>query len=873
MQADDLLNKAKAGDKQALISWSQTYKPLIARLAYQAGIPKEKIRKFQLEVINVFSNRIETIDSHNAENKIIGSAVQLMKKGQTDANENSSDPSLKFEEDEETHKAIQQLPLPERLALILFQFHGKNTQDIGAIVGNSEASVETTIETAMDELRKNLSVATAGDVQKRLDLLAKSYSRVVFPEEEEISPEEMTAAEEPVEERGKTEKAPVNKKTFATLAGASLFLSAVIGASFLFNDQPAETQQTAAEEENPTTVTKGMVKNWEAEYEEIRASAPESLGLSAETFEQLEYVRKADALKERIFSRQNVKQLKDDPQRMQEQVDVLMLNIHTPKGMLDSVGDYKLLSSETSKFLEIYTEKTEQLMVIADGLLEEYKEELSTAEVNGQLSPEKLTYDRENYPDEIKNLTAALSEYTFQYTVHPNEDRFRTIRDTNKFYEIHPFNADMLSMQYLDILRNTPHFDETGMLWPVEQLPYSIIMMATFMSDPMADPVLKGKVEPQLLTAFHALLKGDEHTDIFDSKGIVKEEFQIAWESLLQHNSNPVTFMMLPILEEFGESGWKESAHYDQLAYPDILYAIDLESNGELAEKLPNGNLEIESATLQMGDYDYSDVKSLYKKFSSSHDLSILSGVQPMEIVKLYHYANKVEDIETMWHLTADDELKPSLEEFTSKWRKRPEITETLRHIIIDKGNMHRQGRKISLIAFAEKLEYDNGYHFSQDKILVTERDEIWLMQHQMDEFYSRDDNFESYDSNVQNFYKNMVESGDLKSAQLASPAEIAGVFLLALEKENLQTMRLLVNESDKTIDDEEFKLRWFGDLFPAYSKMDAISLNIDTFNMDIHMIRGHANIIMDAGSMENIHSISVEKTEESWMISDMFGY
>src|SRR5690606_24352477 len=99
---------------------------------------------------------------------------------------------------------------------------------------------------------------------------------------------------------------------------------------------------------------------------------------------------------------------------------VLMLSIETPKGMLDSIEDYSLFTSEVGQFLWIYTDKTEQLMTIADGLLESYKEELADAEVNGVLSAEKLSYSRGDYPDEIEQLTKALNEYTLQYTVHPN---------------------------------------------------------------------------------------------------------------------------------------------------------------------------------------------------------------------------------------------------------------------------------------------------------------------------------------------------------------------------------------------------------------------------------------------------------------------
>ncbi len=880
MYTDDLLNKAKAGDRQALLSWMGNYHTLIAGLAYQAGIPKEKIRKFQLDLVEELGQRIGSIDHHNAEDKIMESAIHLFKKKQAETVQHQDELSFKFEEDEETHKAIQRLPLQEKLVLILFQFHGRNPSAIADILGESEASIESALAAASAELEKNLALMGKGDIQKRLDFLSKSYNRIEFDDEESIQVEMLEEApqeEEPANDSKTEEKMPVNRKTFATLAGASLFLSAVIGASFLFNDQPDEIPQTAAEEgeeENPTIVTKAMVEKWEREYEEIRQSAPDLLGLNAETFDQLEYVKKADALKERTFSRQKVKQLKDDPERMQEQVDVLMLNIHTPKGMLDSVADYKLLTSETGKFLQIYTEKTDELMAVADGLLKEYQKELLAAEVNGELSPEKLVNSRGDYPAAIEDLTSALSEYTFRYTVHPNEDRFRTMRDITKFYETHPFSSDMLSMQYLDVLWNTPVFDDTGMLWPIEQLPQAIISMSTFLSDPMADPALKENVEPQLIHAFFTLLKGDEDNEIFDRNGVVKEEIQTVWESLLQFNSNPVTFMMLPILDEFEESGWKESAHYEQLAYGDILHAIAMENNGELAEKLPNGDLEIESASLVLEDYDYSDIKPLYEKFSATHDLQLLSGSEPMETIKLYYYANKLEDIETMWHLTADDELKPSLEDYIKKWRKRPELTESMRNIEIFEDNLHRQGRKLYLMAFGENIAVSSNYGYMENNLmLVTEKDKIWLMQHQLDEHYAKEENFETYDANVRNYYQDLLDNGSMDSVHLATPAEIAGVFLLALEKEDLKTMRLMVNEMDDSISDEEFKERWLSGHLTGYSEMTGISFTADIFNMGVSGVRGGVNIINKSDSMEDIRYMQMEKVEDSWMIGDMFGY
>src|SRR5690606_18444904 len=317
------------------------------------------------------------------------------------------------------------------------------------------------------------------------------------------------------------------------------------------------------------------------------------------------------------FSRQNVRHLKDDPERMQDQVDKLMLSIETPKGMLDLVGDYQLLGSEISDFLLIYTEKTDQLMVIANGLLDKYEDELPDINDEAQDPIYELTMNKGDYPEEIQNLTAALQEYTFHYITDPIKKKFRMVRDLNQFYSIHPFTSDMESLQYLDVLQSMTYVYVSGEQGSIGYMAYPVISMATFLSDSVSNTALKAKVEPQMLDAFYTLLKGDENMEIFDSKGAVKEEFQNAWQSLIHYNNNnPLTFLMLPILEEFEASGWKKSAHYDMLGYRDIAHAIDMENQGVLEAKLPNGDLEIEEASLLLKDYDYTDIEPLYQEFS-----------------------------------------------------------------------------------------------------------------------------------------------------------------------------------------------------------------------------------------------------------------
>lgn len=873
MRDDDLLDKARSGDSQALGDWVRQYKPTIFRLAYQAGLPIERFGKFQHETLLAISNKLEAIDDSNAENTVMAATIRVLQNDEDAPSAEAEDGSIKFEEDRETHRALQKLDFGDKLAVILNKFHGKPIAETAVILNKPEELIETAVEDAMILLRGELDLASPADVQARMDLLGKSYNRITVPEEDDLLIEEVQMIA-PAPATEKREKTPVKRRTITVLAGASLFLAAVVGTSFLFNEQPENDRQSAAEEEDPTTVTRGMVKNWEAEYEEIRESAPERLGISSDVFEQLEYVKKADALKERTFSRQNTKQLRDDPERMQEQVDILMLNIETPKGMLDAVkGEDTLLSAEVGKFLLIYTDKTDQLMTIADSLLEEYKDELPAADMNDPAAYEKLMYSRENQPEAIENLTASLREMTLEYSVHPNENRFRVIRDINPFYAVHPFNSDFQSSYYLEILRTAPYYDETGLLWPVEQLGYSIMTMASFLIEPTADPALQSIVEPELANVFFAMVKGGTDFEIFDSNGAVNQEHRMVWESMLQLDINPLTYVMLPILEEFEESGWTESAHFDKLALPTILDAVEMEKNGELAAKLPNADVQVSNDVFIVEDYDYSDVQPLYEEFSKGYDEAVLSGIKPLDIIKLYYYANRIEDGEMMWHLTADDRMRPSLEDYLMNWEKRPDLTEEYRVLEVYAGNFQRQGRKVLTMVMGTKLGEMDNYYNTQPFMMITERDQIWKIQHNIDEFHTSTDDFAEYDQNVKNLYNEFTQTGELDSLQFASPAETAGIFLLALEKEDVHTMRSLVNEDGAPTDDEEFKNNWMSGQFPVYSQMEGISFRADTYNLAMLGLTGSVDIFKNVETMEQSHYLPMEKVGETWRIGNMFGY
>src|SRR5690606_26308302 len=104
----------------------------------------------------------------------------------------------------------------------------------------------------------------------------------------------------------------------------------------------------------------------------------------------------------------------------------------------------------------------------------------------------------------------------------------------------------------------------------------------------------------------------------------------------------------------------------DKLEYGDSLEMLKLEQQGELSSTLPNGDFPLESELVDLADFDYERVKELYGRFKKSYDTDLLAGVQPLDVYFLYFYANHEKDPETMYHLLADSDFKPSLEQYAA---------------------------------------------------------------------------------------------------------------------------------------------------------------------------------------------------------------
>ncbi|MDJ0332046.1 sigma factor-like helix-turn-helix DNA-binding protein [Planococcus sp. S3-L1] len=796
--ANDHFRQAQKGDTASLYCWVESAFPDMGRFAYQLGVRYPTLPEFQKTSLLELQKHLGQLTPEQAKIQLYQLLIQRVSIQPIRGESTDLPMILSFQEDQELHDELQNLLPPQRVPIVLFYFHHFSLRDIAAILEISEQQVQQAIDEGLRTIRLTMNLNETQLVQ-RLTMLQKSYQRFV-----PLSPIELDIQRSDEEtlnlESVKTSSTPqpLGKKSTMFLGTAGLFLALVIGISFTVNDQQAKTSG-ATELEQSEIVTDKMMTDWQSQYDTIKKTAPERLGMTPQQFEQLAYVKQADVEMERVFSDNMQKSLKDDPIHMQVVVDRLFRKIETPRGMVDSLaGPNPMLSTETEDFLLDYAAKTDELRLFVDNLLLKYQQELESTIVMDQLSPEKLLAQASSYPEELRLVVEALPEYNLTPIAHPKNSYFRTVRNVDNLTQQQPVMGDLHAGQYLHLLSSEPYFDNSGFLLPLESIPYHLFAMEAALLEEGPSSALLSHIEIAYQQIFWQLVKGSDNSPVFDEQGKVKMDYRIAWNSIA--SSNPMAFIMLPILKEMEASDWTTSTIYDELEFHHVMDALAMEKSGELANKLPNGNLKLEDEFVDLKDFDYSRIQSLYESFEASYDLQLLSGVSPLDVLFMYHYANKQEDATTQWHLLADSPSKPTLETFIKEWRKIPELTKTARWVELSNSSYTQRVKdKVYIYPGIDMYEFDE----QLDLLLVTEKDQIWQIDYRQYESYDLQGEDQQFNQAVESLYASFATDFQAQLLTEAKPSEVAAMFFKAVENEDVPMMKKLMIETHLT--DEEF--------------------------------------------------------------------
>lgn len=167
---DELIARAKQGDRQAFHDLVSLYYPIVERFAYQIGNPATQIEDVTQEVFlrvyrslhqystGKFSTWLYTITLNISrdifrKNKRNQEKIRKLSRQPLPSSTEIGDRLLKNAEHQQLHEVILRLKEKYRVPLVLFYFHEKTYDEIADILSMPTATVKTRVSRARKKLK------------------------------------------------------------------------------------------------------------------------------------------------------------------------------------------------------------------------------------------------------------------------------------------------------------------------------------------------------------------------------------------------------------------------------------------------------------------------------------------------------------------------------------------------------------------------------------------------------------------------------------------------------------------------------------------------------------------------------------------------
>lgn len=610
-----------------------------------------------------------------------------------------------------------------------------------------------------------------------------------------------------------------------------------------------------------------MADEMEQQYAEARENSKQRLGMEEGQFAEFAYVAGADEEKDKLFSRSYLQQHQDDAELFTQQTKELMWMIETPKGMGESLANSGHMPiDEMDRFMQLYFAKTTELQGFAEDIFKNNEDQLpETSEHYGE--PQLLIEEIPEASPELKQLLAAWEEYGLRFRLADPDRMHLLVKDIDQLQQLPQFQTHPFAGMYLPLFMFHPYFDEQGWLVEPNHFIGAFDAMLYLLIDEPTESKLKAEIEVMYEQMFWQITKGAEH-EVYEG-GVVKPEIQNLWKSLSSYDS--LAAILLPVIDEMEDSGWQQSDSLDNLEYGDSLEMLKLEQQGELSSSLPNGDFPVESELVDLADFDYGRVKELYERFKQSYDTKLLAGVQPLDIYLLYFYANHQKDSETMYHLLSDSQLKPSLEQFKADWQPIPELTENAVWVEVQQEMTQRIYKKVMIQPAVAYEEQDIGFHRANplQPALVTERDHIWLVQYEQQEF-SQGADPELQEQGLKAY--EMLASQE-KLPENTSPLIVTYALLHAIDEENFEVANSLLSADAEEQEVEFWRNFASSHEVAGFENLESMSFTASDLNIQ-NDIEASLEILYETNQTEQWYEhLQMALTPEGWRFELYPGY
>ena len=487
-------------------------------------------------------------------------------------------------------------------------------------------------------------------LEERFDLLKTSYERVPsnFDADEVLNKIKEETIPTAKEERHKDSK--WQKVTVWAVSLASIFIIGVLGSTFL-------KENTILEEGQLSETSKKFIDKLKKEYPLEREKRREMLNLPEEEFSQIEFISLADS-NFQYYTDQRYTSLIDGTiyTDLEKRYDEIMDQLKLPSEMVKDIhSKTKLNKEETTDFLDKYYYKVYSFTEYANEKLEEYKNELSAFNVDNLYSINKILENERFLSKEFQNLRKNAQKQSLQLEVIEGGIDIRFHFNYLLTSTLYSGKLDPIADRYLLMMNFEPFTYAWELIYPMD----TTSLVLSFMEQALVTGgVGIPKMETYYTSVFYLLVKGTIENPVFDENGVVKEEYKEIWRNMANEETNsPSPYLLIPIVKEFEQTGWKKSEAWNDFSYGGIEDALHLAKNGDLEQFMPERLAVKNSVNETLVDDDFLQrVHGLYKSFAGTHNQTVLKDAKPEEIVGLYYYCSQLEDEESKYELYIKDD-------------------------------------------------------------------------------------------------------------------------------------------------------------------------------------------------------------------------
>lgn len=659
VEESELMQKVRAGEKDAFEKWMDIYSGDIERFVIQYGCTLKQAADLAEET---FRNLHSQLDSISNEESLVCTLYKKALKSlafvqQTDAPNETIFP---FEEDQELHDQIVNLEMGYKVPFILSQFHKLDDSEIVKITDTSLETVEQAITVAFRDL---------GDAQlkKRLEFLNKSYRRMKSSFRKE---QVFAKPQQEIRTTGKLKQTISKKAMISWIAGIIVLLSLVI--------IPIVT----GEEYKKTSAEKYVERLKESFEQEIGGRYSE-LGLIESTEEDkldynyIWYGNQARADFESMIKRYEGVIDKTgtlNKKKIEDEYGKIINKLELPSEMANRLVKKPLANdkAKSGEFMKGYLEKYDVLQQAYFMTFIKHEQITADAIANESFAADKFIQKKDTYPEDLQQALDGM----IKQNIYPTFIKgFGTLAPS---YGKNDFSAKIRSSIHEDfggfftLLESAPFVSYPGLAHSLEDsVAFLLDMEKTLLSTTINDEKTN-MLSWTYNELFYVIVGAAELDRIFGDDGKVKTEFREGWERIASAGEgSPAAYIMQMIISEMDATDWTESKSLNRLGIYDVHQALELAKAGKLESFSISGIMQTETGmeivTLPNPSFE-NVVQETYYSFSLYHDLSKLKGVSPLVIIGVYFYANEQKDPETMWHLYSKTKNVVKLEEFVDEW-------------------------------------------------------------------------------------------------------------------------------------------------------------------------------------------------------------